>query len=120
MGSSFRQRLAAVAAILALPASVLAMEPDAVVAGKRLDEGWRAFSSGLQEAQRSLLDPQYFPPPPTERNLAEGYRYLLGHLERMIQLEMRQDPRFPEFHRSARTRTPCISRRASTALATTR
>lgn len=100
MGSSFRQRLAAVAAILALPASVLAMEPDAVVAGKRLDEGWRAFSSGLQEAQRSLLDPQYFPPPPTERNLAEGYRYLLGHLERMIQLEMRQDPRFPEFHRS--------------------
>jgi hypothetical protein len=68
--------------------------------GASLDEAWAVFANGLQEAQRSLVDPQYFPPPPSERNLAEGYRYMLGHMERMIQLEMRQHPRFPEFHRS--------------------
>ncbi|HND14381.1 MAG TPA: hypothetical protein PLN78_05330, partial [Pseudomonadales bacterium] len=66
----------------------------------RLERSWDVFNNGLREAQRSLVDPQYVPPPPTPRNLAEGYRYLLGHLERMIQLEMRQHPRYPEFHRS--------------------
>lgn len=66
----------------------------------RLEQAWNSFSKGMQEAQRSLVDPQYFPPPPTARNLAEGYRYMLGHLERMVQLEMRQHPRYPEFHRS--------------------
>lgn len=47
-----------------------------------------------------MTDPADFPPEPSERNLAEGYRYLLGHIGRMIELEMRMDPRFPEFHRS--------------------
>lgn len=79
----------------ALPASEAQPDPAA-----RLEQSWRVFSNGLQEAQRSLVDPQYMPPPPTERNLAEGYRYMLGHLERLIQLEMRQHPRYPEFHRS--------------------
>ncbi|MGI9288045.1 MAG: hypothetical protein ACR2P1_21855 [Pseudomonadales bacterium] len=65
-----------------------------------LDEGWAAFSAGLAAAKASLEDPKYFPPEPTERNLAEGYRYLLGHLNRLIEAEMRQHPRFPEFHRS--------------------
>ena len=65
-----------------------------------LETAWGKFTTGLQEAQASLTDPQDFPPPPGDRNLAEGYRYLLGHIGRMIDLEMRMDPRFPEFHRS--------------------
>jgi hypothetical protein len=65
-----------------------------------LAESWSGFVEGLQKAQFSLTDPKDFPPEATDRNLAEGYRYLLGHIGRMIELEMRMDPRFPEFHRS--------------------
>ncbi|MDP6978503.1 MAG: hypothetical protein QF570_07865 [Myxococcota bacterium] len=66
----------------------------------QLGEAWGEFVAGLERAQASLTDPKDFPPAPTERNLAEGYRYALGHIGRMIELEMRMDPRFPEFHRS--------------------
>lgn len=66
----------------------------------QLDAAWADFSAGLAAAQASLTDPRAFPPEATDRNLAEGYRYLLGHISRMIELEMRMDPRFPEFHRS--------------------
>lgn len=65
-----------------------------------LDTAWQTFMNGLQEAQASLTDPKDFPPEASDRNLAEGYRYLLGHIGRMIDAEMRMDPRFPEFHRS--------------------
>ena len=62
-------------------------------AGKKLIQG-------LQEAKHSLTDPEAFPPEPTARNLAEGYRYRLAHLGRLIEMEMRLDPRYPEFYRS--------------------
>lgn len=65
-----------------------------------LHASWNEFILGLEKAQHSLTDPASFPPPSEDRNLAEGYRYLLGHLSRMIEREMRQDPRFPEFFRS--------------------
>ena len=51
-------------------------------AGKKLIQG-------LQEAKHSLTDPEAFPPEPTARNLAEGYRYRLAHLGRLIEMEMR-------------------------------
>lgn len=69
-------------------------------AAQTLDAAWQAFIQGLNEARQSLTDPADYPPVATERNLAEGYRYLLGHVGRMIELEMRMDARFPEFHRS--------------------
>jgi hypothetical protein len=69
-------------------------------APEQLDKGWQAFTNGLTEARASLIEPEYFPPESTDRNLAEGYRYLLGHLNRMIEAEMRMDARYPEFHRS--------------------
>lgn len=65
-----------------------------------LDAAWTAFINGLNRAQAGLTDPKRFPPPPTARNLAEGHRYLLAHLGRMIEEQMRMDPRFPEFFRS--------------------
>jgi len=67
---------------------------------EQLADAWASFSASLQEAQRSLTDPQYFPPAPTDRNLAEGHRYLLAHLNRLIESELRTDPEFPEFFRS--------------------
>lgn len=69
-------------------------------AGAKLAASWQVLMKGLAEAQGSLTDPKDFPPPSTERNLAEGYRYLLGHIGRMIEMEMRMDSSFPEFHRS--------------------
>ena len=65
-----------------------------------LDAAWADFVEGLNAAQAALTDPKRFPPPPTDRNLAEGHRYLLGHLGRMIEAQMRMDPGFPEFFRS--------------------
>ncbi len=65
-----------------------------------LDAAWKSFARSLEEARQSLVDPAYFPPAPGDRSLAEGHRYLLGHLGRLIEAEMRLDPRFPEFHRS--------------------
>ena len=77
-----------------------AEEPAVSGAQARLDAAWGQFRSDLDEARTSLIDPAHFAPAPTERNLAEGHRYLLGHLGRLIEEEMRLDPRFPEFHRS--------------------
>jgi len=65
-----------------------------------LEASWKTLIQGLETAQNHLTDPDAYPPEATDRNLAEGYRYLLGHLGRMIEMEMRQDPRFPEFYRS--------------------
>lgn len=65
-----------------------------------LDAAWLEFVDGLSQAKSHLTDPKKFPAPATDRNLAEGHRYLLGHLSRMIEDEMRSDPLFPEFHRS--------------------
>jgi len=66
----------------------------------QLDEAWSTFQRELDEARDSLVNPAHFAPLGTERNLAEGHRYMLGHLGRLIEQEMRLDPRFPEFHRS--------------------
>ena len=43
-----------------------------------LEQGWKAFMKGLANAHESLTDPEDFPPKPTDRNLAEGHRYLRG------------------------------------------
>ena len=69
-------------------------------ANEELEQSWSEFMQGLANAQESLTDPEDFPPEPTDRNLSEGYRYLLAHLGRMIEMELRQDPRYPEFNRS--------------------
>ncbi len=78
----------------------LIVSSGAAMASEQLDKSWEKFSRGLQQAQQSLSDPAAFPPETTDRNLSEGYRYMLGHLGRMIEMEMRLDPRHPEFFRS--------------------
>ncbi len=65
-----------------------------------LDAGWQQLTDGMARAQAMLTDPDYFPAPASDRNLAEGHRYLLAHLNRLIELEFRADPQFPEFFRS--------------------
>lgn len=68
---------------------------------QQYDAAWNAFIEGLQNARKTLIEQQQFAPPnQDDRISAEGYRYLLAHLERMIDMNFRMDPRFPEFHAS--------------------
>lgn len=83
-------------------ASRLTIRETSAVAAPALTEGWIDFMRGLEEARRGVEDPAYHPPEPTDRNLAEGYRYLLGHLVRIIETQTQQDPDFPYFQRSVR------------------
>lgn len=72
------------------------------IASPALTEGWIDFLTGLSDARRAIEDPGLFPPAPTDRNLAEGYRYLLGHLARIIEAETQGHPDFPYFQRYVR------------------
>jgi hypothetical protein len=69
-------------------------------AEQTLTGAWADFLVSLKAAERALLDDQWAAPPASSRVLAEGYRYLLGHLNREIEYQLRADPRFPEFFRS--------------------
>jgi hypothetical protein len=51
-----------------------------------LRAAWDALIAQLQAAREAMDDPQRYPPPPTDRNLAEGYRYLLGFVYGAIAL----------------------------------
>lgn len=88
------------AGFLVFPILTLVASANEAIPKRDLQAAWGDFILGLNAAQHSLTDPRDYPPPVSDRNLAEGYRYLLGHIGRMIELEMRMDPRFPEFHRS--------------------
>jgi hypothetical protein len=72
------------------------------IAPPALTRGWIDFLNGLGDARRAVEDPALFPPAPTDRNLAEGYRYLLGHLARIIEAETQGHPDFPYFQRYVR------------------
>lgn len=45
-----------------------------------LREAWDRLVAQLGEARDGIDDPKLYPPPATPRNLAEGYRYVLGFL----------------------------------------
>lgn len=79
---------------------VLTLSVNSDVASVALTDGWIEFMEGLSEARRALEDPAFHPPKPTDRNLGEGYRYLLGHLARIIEAETQRHPDFPYFQQS--------------------
>ena len=51
----------------------------------------------LQAARDTIDDPKYFPPSPSTRVLAEGYRYLTGFVHHGIERAFHEDPDFPAF-----------------------
>ncbi len=55
--------------------------------------------ANLQAARDAIDTPALYPPPPTERNLAEGYRYVLGFLLGSIERSL-ADPLYPRFRRA--------------------
>ena len=53
----------------------------------------------FQEARNAIDTPELHPAPPTERNLAEGYRYVLGFMLSGIERAL-ADPLYPRFRRA--------------------
>lgn len=74
-------------------------ETAALRSGAELRAAWEEMLSALARAREAIDDPRLYPPPPTARNLAEGYRYLLGFLYSGIERAF-EDPDFPYFRRA--------------------
>lgn len=57
---------------------------------------WDEMIANLVRAREAIDNPRLDPPPATDRNLAEGYRYLLGFIYGTIERALSEDTRFPE------------------------
>ena len=58
---------------------------------------WDDLIAELQAAREAIDDPSLFPPDPTDRVLAEGYRYLAGFIHHGVERAFHEDPNFPAF-----------------------
>ena len=65
--------------------------------GAGLREAWESFMAELSRARDAIDDPNLLPAPANDRNLAEGYRYLLGYLHSGIERAFFSDTQFPIF-----------------------
>jgi len=61
---------------------------------------WDEMLAELGRARDAIDNPRLYPPPATDRNLAEGYRYLLGFVYGSFERAFAEDPNFPYFRRS--------------------
>jgi hypothetical protein len=73
---------------------------DGAGAAEDLRAAWDEMLRRLGSAREAIDDPALHPPPPTGRNLAEGYRYLLGFLFGAVERAVAADPHFPAFRRA--------------------
>mgnify|MGYP003322030363 FL=1 len=72
---------------------------DAQEVKKNLREAFDEMIEKLQAARDAIDTPELFPVPADERNLAEGYRYLMGFLLGGIERAL-SDPLYPRFMRA--------------------
>ncbi|MDJ0848017.1 MAG: hypothetical protein QNK04_06560 [Myxococcota bacterium] len=71
--------------------------------GKAMGDLRAAFDemlASLAAARDAIDDPALKPPPPTDRNLAEGYRYLMGYVCGAVERAFAEDTDFPYFKRA--------------------
>ncbi len=64
-------------------------------AQRALHDAWRDLIADLERARDGIDQPERMPAPATDRNLAEGYRYLMGFVHSAIERAFFEDPRFP-------------------------
>ena len=69
-----------------------------------LRAAWDAMLVELARARDAIDDPALFPPPASERNLAEGYRYLLGLVSQSLERAFFEDPAHPSFRQAIHLR----------------
>jgi hypothetical protein len=70
-----------------------------------LRAAWDALLEDLARARDAIDDPALLPAPPSERNLAEGYRYLLGQVSGAIERALYEDPFFPYVRQAIHVRS---------------
>jgi hypothetical protein len=73
----------------------MTMEPDK--AKQTLREAWDEMILALQDARDAIDQPELMPPPASDRNLAEGYRYLMGFVHSAVERAFHNDPQRPQF-----------------------
>jgi len=66
-------------------------------AKEELRAAWDEMIQALQAARDAIDQPELMPPPASDRNLAEGYRYLMGYLHGAIERAFHDDPLRPQF-----------------------
>ena len=64
---------------------------------KELRAAWGDLIDLLQQARDAIDQPELMPAPASERNLAEGYRYLMGYVHSAIERAFHGDPVRPVF-----------------------
>ena len=62
-----------------------------------LHKAWDDLLAELQAARDAIDNPALFPPRPSPRVLAEGYRYLAGFIHHGIERGFHENPAFPAF-----------------------
>jgi hypothetical protein len=66
-------------------------------AQKDLRAAWDDMIRELERARDAIDQPELMPAPGSDRNLAEGYRYLAGFVHSAVERAFHGDPRFPFF-----------------------
>jgi hypothetical protein len=66
-------------------------------AAKDLRTAWDEMIASLERARDAIDQPEAMPPPGNARNLAEGYRYLMGYLHSAVERAFHEDPARPAF-----------------------
>ena len=66
-------------------------------AKKELHAAWDDMIKALQDARDAIDQPELMPAPATDRNLAEGYRYLMGYVHSAVERAFHADPDRPHF-----------------------
>jgi len=66
-------------------------------AQKDLRAAWDDLLAELGRARDAIDQPELMPAPASDRNLAEGYRYLMGFVHSGIERAFHGDPLFPHF-----------------------
>lgn len=69
-------------------------------AAAELRDAWSDMLASVQSARDAIDDPALWPPPASPRNLAEGYRYVLGFLYGAIARGIGPTPEDPYFVRA--------------------
>jgi hypothetical protein len=66
-------------------------------AQKELRAAWDDMIASLERARDAIDQPELMPPPQTARNLADGYRYLMGYVHSAVERAFHGDPARPAF-----------------------
>ena len=73
------------------------MTNESMDAQKLLRAGWDDMIASLQLARDGVDQPHRMPPPSNDRNLAEGYRYLMGFIHLAVERAFHEDRLRPHF-----------------------